>query len=164
MTRIDPAPHAGEHAMLEAFLDFQRATVVLKAEGLSEADVRRGLVPSLTTVGGMLRHLRWVEHNWFEAVIGKQECSAPWVLGDEDGDFRLGESDTLESLLDDYAQACERSRRVSAELPLEQEVIHPRHGTSLSVRWILLHMIEETARHAGQLDILRELLDGATGE
>ncbi|MFF4126296.1 DinB family protein [Microbispora rosea] len=156
------AATADERQVLEAFLDFLRATVVRKAQGLSEQDVRRRHVPSSTTLAGLVRHLTVVERNWFGRVLTQDQATAPPTEEDAERSFAVGDDDTIESLIAAYEQACAESRRIAARLPLDHEVPHEEIA-ALSLRWIYIHMIEETARHAGQADILRELTDGATG-
>ncbi|MEU6426279.1 DinB family protein [Microbispora sp. NPDC046973] len=156
------AATGGERQVLEAFLDLLRAMVVRKAQGLSEQDVRRRHVPSATTLAGLVRHLTVVERNWFARVLAQDPAIAPPSEKDADRSFAVGDDDTIESLIAAYEQACAESRRIAARFPLDHEVPHEQVA-SLSLRWIYVHMIEETARHAGHADILRELTDGATG-
>ncbi|MEV4326955.1 DinB family protein [Microbispora rosea] len=156
------AATADERQVLEAFLDFLRAMVVRKAQGLSEQDVRRRHVPSSTTLAGLVRHLTVVERNWFGRVLTQDQATAPPTEEDAERSFAVGDDDTIESLIAAYERACAESRRIAARLPLDHEVPHEEIA-ALSLRWIYIHMIEETARHAGHADILRELTDGATG-
>ena len=154
--------HGGERETLEAFLDLQRATVVYKATGLSDADAATRLLPSLTTVSGLVRHLADVERSWFrDDLAGEDDVPARWTDDDPDGEFRVSDRDSLSEILADYERACAESRAVALAFQLDDNGIH---NNDVSLRWILAHMIEETARHAGHIDILRELLDGATGE
>lgn len=151
----------GERETLVAFLDGYRDIVVAKAAGLSDEAARRHLVPSATTVGGLVKHLRWAEHGWFGQVLRDRTGENQRSHGREwEFDFRTEES--LPVLVAEYQQQCAESRRAATGLTLEHTVPHTRLG-AVSLRWIYLHMIEETARHAGHLDILREQLDGATG-
>ncbi|MCQ1987176.1 MULTISPECIES: DinB family protein [unclassified Arthrobacter] len=161
--RVDPPETAGERETLIGFLDYFRATVHLKAAGLSDSDGAKQLLPSLTTVSGLVQHLTDVEQFWFQGRIdGQQGVRTRWSDEDPDGEFRVSESDSLDRLLADYDAACRRSREVLARYGLEDRC---RGGNGeQSVRWVLVHMIEETGRHCGHLDILRELLDGSTGD
>jgi uncharacterized damage-inducible protein DinB len=151
----------GERATLESFLNDYRDIVVRKVAGLSDSDARRRLVTSQTTVGGLIKHLRWVEYGWFRQLLrdragdNRRPHERSWEF-----EFLPGES--LTTLVNEYRQQCEESRQIAAQYQLDHAVPHDRLGT-LSLRWIYVHMIEETARHTGQLDILREQLDGATG-
>ena len=148
---------AGERAILEAFLELQRAVVVRKVYGLTREQAVRRLVPSLTTLAGLLRHLAAVEQEWFGRILaGDPDRPGPpdeWLPGPDEG---------IADLIAGYRRACARSRQIATALSLDDAVPHPRLGT-VTLRWIYVHMIEETARHAGQADILREQTDGATG-
>jgi uncharacterized damage-inducible protein DinB len=152
----------GERAILEAFLDDYRDIVVRKVSGLSDADARRHLVPSPTTVGGLVKHLRWAEYGWFEQFLpGRLDDNRR--THERSWEFELGSDELLETLIAEYQSQCEESRRIAAQYPLDHELWHGRLETTVSLRWIYLHMIQETARHTGQIDILREQLDGGTG-
>ncbi|MFI0794873.1 DinB family protein [Micromonospora rubida] len=152
-----------ERAVLESFLDFHRATVTRKLRGLSDADARRRLVPSLTTLAGLVKHLTLVERNWFPYLLAPEPGDVPPTTEEEAAaSFTLDDADTVQSLLAGYERACARSRAVAAHFDVDHVVPHPQLG-EVSLRWILTHMVEETARHAGHADILRELTDGATG-
>ncbi|PPK67540.1 DinB family protein [Actinokineospora auranticolor] len=163
-TRVAPPYAGGELDQLNAFLDFLRATIARKSEGLSEADAHRSVLPSpLMTVAGLLSHLRWVEAYWFDTALAGNPDRAPYSKEHPDGEFEIAAELTLDQLLADYAEQCARSREIIAGLALDDTV--PFRGDQrLNPRWVLLHMIEETGRHAGHLDVIRELLDGATGE
>ncbi len=152
---------SGEREVLEAFLEDYRDIVVRKTSGLSEADARRRLVSSPTTVGGLVKHLRWAEFGWFEQLL-QERLDDNRRPHDRDWEFTLSDDEHLSALIADYQQQCEQSRQIAAAYPLDHTVSHRRLGR-VSLRWIYVHMIEETARHCGQIDILREQLDGATG-
>ncbi|GAA1103429.1 DinB family protein [Nocardiopsis composta] len=157
------APAGGERETLEAFLDCQRLALERKAGGLSEADARRSLVPSATTPAGLLRHAACIELNWFQHILcGRPPEDLGLDLSDPDSTFRVGEHDTVASLAAEYRRACAESRRAAARFALDDAVPHPELGR-VTLRWILVHMVEETARHAGHADILREQIDGRTG-
>jgi uncharacterized damage-inducible protein DinB len=168
-TTIDPtlgpvlARTGDERAVLEAFLDFHRAIVLRKARGLADADASRRLVPSLTTLAGLLKHLALVEQNWLPRLFAPEPGDVYLTSQEEaDASFTLGPADTVETLAAGYEAACARSRAIAARFELDQVVPHPQLG-EVSLRWVLVHLIEETARHAGHADILRELTDGETG-
>ena len=155
----------GERELLAAFLDHFRVALRRKAEGLSDADAVRRLVPSQTTVAGVVKHLRWVEYAWFQFRLTETriEDLDPMLTTDVvDADFLIEPGETLARLLDDYDEQCARSRELAAGYDLDHTV--PSNSQRVSLRWIYLHMIEETARHIGQLDVLREQLDGAVGD
>ena len=166
---IDPtlgpvlARTGGERAILDAFLDFHRSTVLRKVRGLTDADASRRLVPSLTTLAGLLKHLTVVEGNWFRRLFAPEPGDVYLTSqADADASFALRPGDTVETLAAAYEAACDESRRVAARFDLDHVVPHPQLG-EVSLRWVLVHLVEETARHAGHADILRELTDGETG-
>ncbi len=160
--RPDTHIWGGERELLDVFLDYQRATVVLKAEGLSDQDAARRLLPSATTVTGMLRHLADVERSWItEAFAGLSYDRRHGSDEDPDGEWRVTADDSLAEAIADYQAACAESRTILTGRDLDEQCTG---GPPAQLRWVLLHLIEETARHAGQLDVLRELLDGVTGE
>lgn len=160
--RRDP-PHGGpEHAMLQSFLDYHRATLVQKVEGLRDADLRRRLVPSATTLLGLVKHLAYVERWWFQIVFAGEDLPVPWSEEDPDADFRVEPNESTAQILRFYQEQVRRSREITASASLDE--ITRRPGRDHTLRWIMLHMVEETARHNGHADILRELIDGATGE
>lgn len=162
--RQDPPYLGGEREQLTAFLDYQRATVVMKATGLTDEQARRPLVASrLTAIGPLVSHLRYVERYWFAAVLaGEPDVWAAELKADPDVEFTVALDVPLPRLIAEYEAECERSREVAARLGLDARGI--RRGEPVNLRWVLLHMIEETARHAGHLDLLRENIDGETGE
>jgi uncharacterized damage-inducible protein DinB len=162
-TRLDPPGRAGEREALEAFLTLQRQSVIYKATGLSDEDAARSLLPSITTVSGLIRHLADVERSWFrEVMAGEQGIDFRWSDDDPDGEFRVTASDSLAEIIADYEIACAESNEIIASHTLD-DVCVGRDGR-FTLRWIMLHMFEETARHLGHIDVLRELLDGAVGE
>ncbi|MEZ0075795.1 DinB family protein [Planotetraspora sp. GP83] len=166
MTRTDTPPTWDERATLATFLDYVRATVHAKCEGVSEEDARRAPLPDspLTTMSGLVSHLRWVEYSWFQVVFLGEEDEGPWTDDDPDREMRIGVDIPLRELLDDYEAQCARYRELVAANDLEATAKRPiRDGRHVTLRWIIMHLIEETARHNGHLDILREMADGVTG-
>ena len=162
-TRVDPPQVAGTVEQMNGFLDFLRGSIEMKAAGLSEEDARRSVLPSpLMTVSGLLAHLRWVEAYWFGTVLDGQPDRAPYTEEDPDAEFRGAVEIPVAQLLADYSAQCADSRAIAARLDLDTVV--PFRGGEVNARWVVLHMIEETGRHAGHLDVIRELLDGTTGE
>jgi uncharacterized damage-inducible protein DinB len=149
-----------EREVLETFLDLYRSILKRKVAGLSEEQLRARHVSSGTTLAGLVKHVAVVEREWFQGVLGGRSAE-DLALPDGDG-WVVTDADTGESLLADYDRACAESRQLAAGLPLDRTAPHPRLGR-VSLRWIYVHMIEETARHAGHGDILREQTDGATG-
>ena len=164
--RRDPAYDLDERSMLTEFLDMHRTTVHRKVAGLSDDDAWRRFVPSLTSAAGILKHLGYVEQSWFRVrLAGETGLPVPWTDENPDADFERADGDTLDGLLDVYDRQCERSREVAASMQLDDRAAAPgRDGQHTTLRWVLVHMIEETARHNGHLDLIRELTDGQTGE
>lgn len=162
--RPEPPFAGGEREQLTGFLDFLRATVVWKCTGLTDEQARARHVPSEhTTIAGLVGHLTYVEQIWFEVRLDGRPN--PWrdaFAVEPDAEFRATEGKSLATLVAEYEQQCETGRKVAAGLALTDEVDF--RGEKLNLRWVLIHMIEETGRHAGHLDLLRELTDGSTGE
>jgi uncharacterized damage-inducible protein DinB len=166
--RVDDVPSSwDERTILTTFLDYSRDTVHAKCAGLSEADARRAPLPGspLMTISGLVSHLRWVESSWIEKTMLGRVIDPPWTDADPDREFRIAVEVPLTGLLADYRQTCDRHRRLVAELDLDE----PSRGDlgwrdePVPLRWILFHLTEETARHNGHIDILRELADGTRG-
>ncbi|HEX2056880.1 MAG TPA: DinB family protein [Actinomycetota bacterium] len=160
------APYqAPEKEMLTATLDFNRATIKWKVEGLSLEDAKRPMTPTDTKLLGIVKHLAYVEVWWFQDNFLGRECTYPWSeSGDMEADFEIEPDETIESIFALYDAQCEVSRQIVEEASLDDVAVRPRRdGGHPSLRWIMLHMIEEVARHNGHADILRELIDGKTG-
>lgn len=152
-----------ERPVLEAFLDFHRLVLVRKVCGVSDQQARHRRVPSQTTLAGLIKHMTGVERGWFQQVLAgrRPEDIGPNVGGGEDS-WDLAENETVDSLIGEYQRACEQSRQTAGRFALDDSVPEPEMGR-VSLRWIYVHMIEETARHVGHADILREQTDGAAG-
>ncbi|MFC8507496.1 DinB family protein [Streptomyces sp. NPDC057411] len=167
--RTDTPPSWDERTQLTTFLDYARATAVAKCEGVSAEDARKAPVPSspLMTLCGLISHLRWVEHWWLDVVFLDGELEGPLAgATDEDPDpeMRTAVDVPLPRLVAEYEEQSARLRRLVSEHDLDTKAKRTvRDGLQVDLRWILHHLIEETARHNGHLDILRELLDGRTG-
>jgi uncharacterized damage-inducible protein DinB len=166
--RTDDVPTSwDERTMLTTFLDYARDTVHAKCAGLSDENARRAPLPEspLMTISGLVSHLRWVETSWIEARLLGREIDAPWTDEDPDREFRIAVEVPLAELLADYRATCARHRDLVASLDLDT----PSRGElswraePVTLRWILFHLVEETARHNGHIDILRELADGVRG-
>ncbi|MFC4111471.1 DinB family protein [Nonomuraea zeae] len=165
--RVRPPFVADERTQLVGWLDMQRAIAQWKTEGLSEEDAYRPVLPGspLMTVAGLISHMRWTEHCWFEVLFlgGSRDDNPQFDESVEDADMRV-EGVPLAQLLDDYERQCVRSNEIVAAHSLDDVGKHPDfRSAQASLRWMLIHMVEETARHAGHLDTVRELLDGETG-
>ncbi len=162
--RSEPAYLLGERAMLEAWLEFHRLTLLLKCEGLDDASRKARPVPtSLLSLHGLVRHMAEVERNWFRRVL-LREPQTPAIWADRARDdselVPLDEADWTADLAAWHAE-CEHSRAAAAAHDLHDTGL--RHGEPCSLRWIYVHMIEEYARHNGHADLIRELVDGAVG-
>lgn len=158
----DPPQHAPERETLLAFLDFYRSVMIRKVEGVDHEGLRMSPVPSGTCLGGLIKHLGYVERHWFQSTWAGRDVPFPWSQEDPDADFRVEAADTAESLIAFYREECAASREVVAASALD-DTVEGRRG-ELSLRWIVVHMIEETARHGGHADLLRELVDGTVGD
>jgi len=156
----DVAPD-DERAMLGEFLDWYRGVVEHKLDGLLFEDATRASTPSGVTLLGAVKHLAWVERRWFDHFVKGEPADAL----DAHTSFVLDDGDTLESVIEAYRDACAHARTTVAASSLDAPMAAP-HGAfgTRTVRWVMQHMIEETARHAGHLDVLRELTDGRTGD
>lgn len=143
----------------------QRAIIQWKCDGLSEADAHRSVLPAspYMTMAGVLSHLRWVEHLWFEVILMGRPAVGPRFEGPEDADMMV-EGVPLAQLLAEYERQCVVSNEIVTARSLDEVGLHPDfRASAATLRWIMFHMIEETARHAGQADAIRELLDGGKG-
>jgi uncharacterized damage-inducible protein DinB len=165
MDRIDPPKAADERTSLLAYLDYQRATLLMKAAGLSDEQARFSPVASGTSMIGLVQHLMWAERWWFTGVVADlDDMEFPWNDEDPDGDWRLAGDLTLAAAVAAYESECERSRAVMASAGLDTVTSTRRAQHGWNVRAVVLHMIEETARHCGHADFLREMLDGSAGQ
>ncbi|MGW8455137.1 DinB family protein [Streptomyces niveus] len=167
MTRINDTPPAwDDRSQLTTFLDYARGTARAKCEGVSDENARKALLPGspLMTMSGVINHLRWVEYYWFHVVFLGEEDRAPMTDEDPDREMRIAVDFPLTQLLDEYAEQSSLYRELVAASDLDKQAQRTiRNGVHVDLRWIMHHLIEETARHNGHLDILREMLDGTTG-
>jgi uncharacterized damage-inducible protein DinB len=172
--RLEPPVAADEVATLLGFLDWQRATLAWKCSGLDAAGLRATTAASTMTLGGILKHMALVEQGWLSRALLGREHTPPWDAvdwtADPDWEWRTAAEDSPEELFALWRRAVEESRADVAEA-LAGDAGLARlagrtfsDGRSPSLRWILCHMIEEYARHNGHADLLRESVDGATGE
>lgn len=168
-----PPRLSDEVATLLGFLDYQRATLAWKCDGLTDEQLRVALAPSPITLGGLLKHVAYIEDDWFTEVVGGEPTPEPWAsvnrLKDPDWEFSSAAGDTGQELRALWAERVARSRavvdralRAGGDDPLG--AAHTAWLGRVSLRWVILHMIEEYARHNGQADLIRESIDGATGE
>ncbi|MFF2921410.1 DinB family protein [Streptomyces celluloflavus] len=163
-----PPPHADERAMLESWLEFHRATLALKCAGLDDRQLRLASVaPSAMTPLGLVQHLTVVERNWFQRVFAGRDVPLGHSPG-TDG-FALDPDRDADEVLTAWRAEVARSRATIAAASLDDSRALPEQRVALvgsrevSLRWILVHLIEEYARHNGHADLLRERIDGATG-
>ncbi|GGW25537.1 DinB family protein [Streptomyces xantholiticus] len=164
-----PPAHADERTMLETWLDFHRSTLALKCAGLDDEQARTAAAtPSSMTMIGLVQHLAEVERGWFQRVFAGKEI--PLLYGDDGGfGFSLDPDRTLEEALAAWRGEVEVSRGLTADAPLDTPGRLSKDNAAVvgeetvSLRWILVHMIEEYARHNGHADLIREGIDGVTG-
>jgi uncharacterized damage-inducible protein DinB len=176
MERTEPANAASEAETLLAFLDYHRDTLRMKTEGLDAAQLDQRLAPSALTLGGLLKHLAYVEDWWFNQVYADNPAPEPWASvdwqADGDWEYHSAAQDSPEELRDLFDDTVATSDRI-----VHEALAHPGAMESLSrrtfrsdptrhhnLRWILVHMVEEYARHNGHADLIRESIDGSVGE
>ncbi|MGW4470951.1 DinB family protein [Nonomuraea sp. NPDC004354] len=164
--RIDPPFIAGEREMLDSWLDWHRETLAIKCAGLTDDQLReRSAAPSTLSLLGLVRHLADVERGWFRRhLMGEDAPRLHSTDGRPDDVFDDIATMTGEQALAAWRAEIAHAREVSAGLPLDTIGKGLRHGEEVSLRWIMVHMIEEYARHNGHADLLRERIDGATGD
>jgi len=160
-----PPTEADERTTLTAFLDFQRATLALKCDGLTDAQLREPAVPpSDLSLLGIVRHMAEVERNWFRPVLSGDEMSAIFAPAlDWNVAFRDVTDASVAEAFAAWRAECEHAQALVTAAP-SLGVSGNRGGGRFSLRWVLTHMIEEYARHNGHADLLRELIDGVTGD
>jgi hypothetical protein len=160
--RSRPIDQGSEREMLESMLDFYRATVVNKVAGLTDAQAFTAPVPPSTlTPATVVKHLAGTERFWFSIDFANLDVIWPWPEDDLHGNFRIEPGDTLAGIVADYVEECSSSRRAIADADLDDSA--RGEDMDFTLRFALLHMIEETARHCGHLDLLREATDGVVG-
>jgi hypothetical protein len=152
-----------EKEMLYVSLDRHRDVVMWKLEGLDEAQLRAPMTPSGTSLIGLVKHLASVEYGWFCTPFGAVSEEIPYDPDHPEADLRPAETESAADLIAYYGRA-----RRAADAVIEATALDDTgavwSGQVVSLRWVLIHMIEETARHAGHMDILRELIDGQVGD
>ena len=164
--RTEPPFVALEREMLEAWLDYHRGTLLWKCEGMSDDELAKPSVqPSSLSLIGLVRHMSEVERWWFRIRAARQDldnlyCNDEWP----DGDFDLVDASTAQTDLAIFRAEFQAARAAVADLSLDSTFPHPRRDVDMSVRWVFVHMIEEYARHNGHADLIRERIDGRTGD
>jgi hypothetical protein len=156
----------GERETLEGFLDWYRAVVERKVDGLTLDDAKRVMTPTGMSALGILKHLGWVERGWFRETFSGEDVDSIDVDGDNSAEFAIGPDDTVASVVAFYRAEVDQSKRVVHEAPSLDAVSAAAtdYNEHVSLRWIMVHMVEETARHAGHLDLIREQIDGQIGD
>lgn len=171
--RTEPPLAADEADTLLGFLDFQRETLEWKTRDLDAAGLSATIHPTTMTLGGLLKHLAYVEDHWFSRMLHDRAPAPPWDTvdwgADQDWDWHSAAHDTPDELRELWQRTVVRSRTLTAEALAADGLATPARrswpdGRAPSLRWILCHMIEEYARHNGHADLLREAVDGQTGE
>ena len=171
--RPEPPVASDEASTLLGFLEFQRATLEWKCRELGSADLQKKIASSTMTLGGILKHMAYVENHWFSDWLFDREKLSPWRevdwSKDRDWDWNSAAQDSPEKLFAFWHGACDLSRSLVASVlssaGLDQLAKRKwPDGNSPSLRWILVHMIEEYARHNGHADLIRESIDGQVGE
>jgi uncharacterized damage-inducible protein DinB len=152
-----------EKESLRISLDRHHEVVLWKLDGLTDEQVRRPMTPSGTSLLGLVKHLAAVEYGWFCETFGRDFEAMPFDEEDPEADFRIEPGESTADIVAFYGRARAAASAAITDLAVT-DVGTSWSGDSVSLRWVLIHMIEETARHVGHLDILRELIDGAVGD
>ena len=152
-----------EKESLQVALDRHRDVVLWKLEGLDDEQLRRPMTPSGTNLLGLVKHLAAVEYGWFGETFGRKVELLPSIEADPEGDLQVRPDESTADIVAFYQRA-----RVAADQAIDELELTDTGtswaGATVTLRWVLIHMVEETCRHAGHMDIVRELLDGAVGE
>lgn len=167
MARTDTPTSWDERSTLLTMLQYTRDTAAAKCEHIAAEHVGAAPLPAspLMSIGGVVNHMRWVEHSWIENRFVGGPDRGPWTDEEPDKEFSIGAETPIAQLLQEYADQARRTDTIVGELDLDARSQTPlRSGERPTLRWVLLHLIEENARHNGHLDILRELADGVTGD
>jgi len=157
-------PFTGEEkTSLHISLDRHRDVVLRKLEGLDDEQLRSPMTPSGTSLLGLVKHLAAVEYGWFCDTFGRETEPLPFDEDDPEADLRVAPSESTADVIAFYGRARAAADQVIQDLEVD-DLGTAWFGDQVSLRWVLIHMVEETARHAGHIDILRELIDGTTGD
>jgi uncharacterized damage-inducible protein DinB len=165
-TRVDEPLLAGERDMLEGWLEWHRSTLLMKCAGLTgEQLARRAVDPSNLSLLGLVRHMAEVERAWFRSRFAGEPVDALYGTGaNPDADLDDVVAATAEADFAAFTSEVELARAAAAGHSLDETFRHPRTQAEMSLRWVYVHMIEEYARHNGHADLLRERIDGVTGD
>ncbi|WP_255954817.1 DinB family protein [Streptomyces odontomachi] len=164
-----PPLHADERAMLETWLDYHRETLALKCADLTDDQLRTASVaPSDLTLLGLVQHMAEVERNWFQRIFAGLDVPRLYGMNPHDG-FQVSAAHGLDEALASWRAEIDRARELTADAALDDSGRFSEEDAALvgsptvSLRWILVHLIEEYARHNGHADLIREAIDGVTG-
>jgi len=162
----DIPPTFDERTTLMTMLEYARETAITKAAGLTDEQAAQAPLPTspLMTIGGVLHHLTWVERDWIDVRLLHGPDEGPWTEAEPDREFTVGAQMPIAEVVATYREQTRRLDQRIADLDLDTPAQSLRDGSPITLRWILFHLVEETARHNGHLDILRELIDGRTGD
>jgi uncharacterized damage-inducible protein DinB len=157
-----------DRSLFTTHLDYVRLTVHAKCAGLVDSDAGRAPLATspLISISGLVSHLRWVEAYWIDVVFKGEQDRSPCTDEDPDREMRIGPERPIQELLVEYAAQCARNSELIAMTDLDA-ISHRRSratGEGWTLRWIVMHLIEETARHNGHIDLLREMADGVRGD
>ncbi|MFY0409694.1 DinB family protein [Solicola sp. PLA-1-18] len=166
MTRTDVPPAPDERSTLLQMLTYVRETAIAKVEGLSDEHAQHAPLATspLTTPGAIVNHLRWVEADWLQTRFAGGPDLGPWTEDDPDAELREGLTTPLADVVAGYREQIVASDAVIAAADLDDLAAVPTARLHQNLRWTLLHLVEETARHNGHLDLLREMADGVVGD
>jgi uncharacterized damage-inducible protein DinB len=155
---------ASERAALENFLDAQREGLIRKIQGLDDSTARQAPTASSLSLLGLVKHATTWERRWFQVILCGRESGEDWptVSGQHEATFMVGEHDTVNDWVEKYREQIEQSRTVAAAMDLDSRCART-DLIDCNLRYVLFHLLEETARHAGHADIIRETLDGSRG-
>ena len=165
----EPPSDLGDPAeLLDAYLDYYRAVILRKLDGMSDGELRTSRLPSGWTPLELLKHLTHVERRWFQWGFVAEQVDEPWADNGPDGRWRVAPEESVDALVRAYREQAAVSRSIVAAADLSQLAglggrFEPG-GHRPTLAWIMFHVLQEYARHAGHLDVARELADGATGE
>jgi uncharacterized damage-inducible protein DinB len=167
ISREEPPNVAGERDALEAWLDYHRATLESKCAGLTAEQLRRRSVePSSMSLLGLVRHMAEVERSWFQRRVAGRDVGFIYCDAESNPDGDFDDVDTADADADfaTYRREVAEARAAAAGRSLDDTFVHDRLQVEMDVRWVFIHMIEEYARHNGHADLIRERIDGATGD
>ncbi len=166
MVRTDTPPAGDERSVQMQMLEYVQQTALFKVRGLSQELARQAPVATspLTNPASLLNHLRWNEHYWIEVVTLGRDDRAPWTDERPDAELEDGLTVPIEDIIEGYSEQVQLSRALLADLDFDAETEGALKDFHPTVRWVVAHLIEETARHNGHLDLLREMADGSVGD